>query len=227
MTLAERLESVRARIEAAALRARRDPGEVALVAVSKTMSPERVREAVEAGQNLFGENRLQDAMTKIPQVAGARWHFIGTLQRNKARSVVENFEMIHSLDGVKLARVLDRLGVERGSPVDALVQVNVGGEATKGGVEVGELPELLDEVAPLDGLQVHGLMAIPPFLDDPEEVRPYFRTLAGLARSEAGRGRPRISMRHLSMGMSGDFEVAIEEGATLVRVGTSIFGPRG
>lgn len=227
MTLVERLESVRERIERAALRAGRDAADVQLVAVSKTMSPERVREMVSAGHALFGENRLQDAMTKIPVVEGARWHFIGTLQRNKARAVVEHFAMIHSVDGVKLARSLARLGEERDAPVRALVQVNVGREATKGGVEVDELPEMLDEIAPLRGLAVEGLMAIPPFLDDPEEVRPYFRALAELARVEGARGRPGISMRQLSMGMSGDFEVAIEEGATFVRVGTALFGPRG
>ena len=227
MTLAERLESVRERIARAALRAGRDPAGIELVAVSKTMPPESVREMVASGHELFGENRLQDAMTKIPVVEGARWHFIGTLQRNKARHVVEHFELIHSVDGAKLAKALARLGEERGAPVRILVQVNVGREATKGGVEIEELPALLDAISGMEGLSIEGLMAIPPFLDDPEQVRPYFKTLAELARCEGELRRPGVSLRHLSMGMSGDFEVAIEEGATFVRVGTALFGPRG
>ncbi len=221
-----RASSVRERIAAAAHRAGRSVDEIELVAVSKTQPIEAVREVLAAGVRVFGENRVQEGVVKVPALPEARWHFIGRLQRNKARRAVELFELIHGLDSVRLAETLARLGEERGRPVDALIEVNVGGEGSKGGVAEGELDAFAEHCATLSGLRILGLMAIPPFLDDPEEVRPYFRALAAHAERLRARKLPNVTMRHLSMGMSGDFEVAIEEGATLVRVGTALFGPR-
>ncbi|MEN6527314.1 MAG: YggS family pyridoxal phosphate-dependent enzyme [Candidatus Polarisedimenticolia bacterium] len=225
-SLAERLAAVRARIDAAARRVGRDPSGVTLVAVSKTHPAEAVREALAAGQTLFGENRVQEAEGKIPLVAGARWHLVGRLQRNKARRAVELFELIHSVDSPRLAETLDRLGKERGRPVEALVEINVGGEASKGGFAPDEFLAALDELAGRPGLLVRGLMTVPPPVADPEEARPYFRRLVALGREAAARALPNVVVEQYSMGMSDDFEIAVEEGATLVRVGTAIFGAR-
>ncbi len=226
MTVTERVREIRRRIEAAARRAGRDPAEITLVGASKRQPVERLLEARDAGVRVLGENRVQEALAKVPQVPGVCWHMIGRLQRNKARKAVEVFELIHSLDSLRLAETLDRLGVERGRPVDCLVEVNVGGEETKGGVAPAELGAFLDAVAGREGLRVLGLMTIPPWREDPEEVRPYFRRLRELAGEAATRELPGVAMRELSMGMSHDFEVAIEEGATFVRIGTALFGPR-
>ena len=225
-SLAERLAAVRARIDAAARRVGRDPSGVTLVAVSKTHPAEAVREALAAGQALFGENRVQEAEGKIPLVPGARWHLVGRLQRNKARRAVELFELIHSVDSPRLAETLDRLGQERGRAVEALVEINVGGEASKGGFAPDEFLAALDELAGRPGLLVRGLMTVPPPVADPEEARPYFRRLVALGREAAARALPNVVVEQYSMGMSDDFEVAVEEGATLVRVGTAIFGAR-
>ncbi len=226
MTVTERVREIRRRIEAAARRAGRDPAEITLVGASKRQPIERLLEARDAGLRVLGENRVQEALAKVPRVPGVRWHFIGRLQRNKARRAVEVFELIHSLDSLRLAEALDRLGRERGRPVDCLVEVNVGGEETKGGITPGDLHPFLEALAGRDGLRILGLMTIPPWREDPADVRPFFRELADLARQAAARPLPGVEMRHLSMGMSHDFEVAVEEGATLVRVGTALFGPR-
>lgn len=213
------LERVREAIAGACRRAGRSPAEVELIAVSKTVDVERIRQAVAAGVPALGENRVQEAREKI-EVLGkpVPWHLIGSLQTNKAREAVHLFEWIHSVDRPELARELDRRARATGRPVNVLVQVNVGEEPQKGGVLPGQLPGLLEEVAAHSGLRLEGLMAIPPLADDPEETRPYFRRLRAL--------RDATGLRHLSMGMSADYEVAIEEGATMVRVGTAVFGPR-
>jgi len=226
MTVTERVREIQRRIEAAARRAGRDPTEITLVGASKRQPVERLLEARDAGVRVLGENRVQEALAKVPQVPGVRWHMIGRLQRNKARKAVEVFELIHSLDSLRLAETLDRLGMERGRPVECLVEVNVGGEESKGGVAPAELPAFLEAIAGREGLQVLGLMTIPPWREDPEGVRPYFRLLRELAEEAAARRLPGVTMRELSMGMSHDFEVAIEEGATFVRIGTALFGPR-
>ncbi len=226
MTVTERVREIQRRIEAAARRAGRDPAEVTLVGASKRQPVERLLEARDAGVRVLGENRVQEALAKVPQVPGVRWHMIGRLQRNKARKAVEVFELIHSLDSLRLAETLDRLGVERGRPVECLVEVNVGGEESKGGVAPEDLGPFLEAVAGREGLRVLGLMTIPPWREDPEDVRPYFRLLRELAEEAAARRLPGVAMRELSMGMSHDFEVAIEEGATFVRIGTALFGPR-
>jgi hypothetical protein len=226
VSIARNLEEVRTRIAAAAERVGRAAGAVRLVAVTKTVEPARIAEAVAAGHTLFGENRAQEGLAKVPEVANATWHFIGHLQRNKARKVVESFAMIHSIDSLRLGETLDRLGQERGEPVRGLVQVNVGGEASKEGLEPDELPELLDRLAERPGLQIEGLMTVPPFVGDPDDARPYFQRLGALAREAAEVERRGVTMDELSMGMSHDFEVAIEEGATYVRLGSLIFGAR-
>ena len=220
----ERLEAVRRRIEVAAERSGRKASAVTLVAVSKTMPVETVRGAVAAGATILGENRVQEARDKIAALSvAAEWHLIGHLQTNKAKLAVSLFDRIHSLDSIRLAHELERHAAEAGRRVRCLVQVNVGGEDQKNGASEDEIRPLLEAAGRLSHIRVEGLMAIPPFLSDPEAVRPYFRRLRVLRDTLAREG---FSLPDLSMGMTNDFEVAIEEGATLVRVGTAIFGPR-
>lgn len=225
MDLAANLEHVRQRIAAACARAGRDPAEVTLLAVSKGQAPEVVRAAADLGLTLFGENKVQEARAKIPLCPGRlRWHLVGHLQSNKAREAVHWFEMIQSVDSLALAAELQKQADKAAKTVPVLIEVNVAGEASK----FGYRPEaLLAELAALNAfprLELHGLMTLAPWTPDPEKVRPVFRRLRELkAECEQRLG---ASLAHLSMGMSGDFEVAIEEGATLVRIGTALFGPR-
>jgi pyridoxal phosphate enzyme (YggS family) len=223
--VAQNLEEVRGAIADAARRAGRDPSAVRLVAVSKTVDLDRIRAAMDAGQDLFGENYLQEARDKIAAL-GRRvgWHLVGHLQSNKAKGAVELFDLIHAVDRLKLAEALDAAAARLGKVQDVLIQVNQGGEATKSGVAPEAAPALLQEVARLPHLRVLGLMTMPPWLPDPEAVRPYFRDLRELR--DHLRGLTGLPLTELSMGMSGDFAVAVEEGATLVRVGTAIFGER-
>jgi hypothetical protein len=225
--IADNLAKVKERIEAAARRAGRRPDTVRLVAVSKTVDPTRIREAVEAGVDSLGENYIQEAQKKIPELGhGVSWHFIGHLQSNKAKIAARLFDFIHSVDSRKLAEELSRAAQQEKKVLPVLLQVNMAGEESKfGTTEAGAL-DLLRQISPLQGISVKGLMTMPPFFDAPEESRPYFRELRRLAESIARSSIPGISMGELSMGMSGDYEVAIEEGATLIRVGTAIFGPR-
>lgn len=227
MTIAARLARVRARIEVAARAAARDPAEVELVVVTKKRTADEVREAVAAGAERLGENYVQEALAKRAGLAdvGATWHMIGPLQKNKAKYLPGHIDVVETIDGAPLAEVLSRRAAAAGATLEVLVQVNVGRESQKAGCAPEELEALLRSVGALEGLELRGLMAIPPVVDDPDEARPYFRELSRLARDAAARGllpeRP-----VLSMGMSDDFEVAIAEGATRVRVGTAIFGPR-
>jgi hypothetical protein len=223
-TIRDRLLLVQDRIRAAASRVGRQASSVRLVAVSKAMPLEVIREGVEAGVTILGENRVQEARDKIaalPEVA--RWHLVGHLQTNKAKLAIQLFELIHSMDSMKLAQVLDRHGQELGKPVRCLIEVNLGGEQSKSGMIEDGVRSLLEGAAGLRHLRIQGLMAIPPFLPDPEQIRPYFRRLRSLRDKLRDEGFPLVE---LSMGMTHDFEVAIEEGATLVRIGTAIFGPR-
>ena len=224
----QRLQAVMERIRQACERSGRDPQDVRLVAVSKTMPAERVRRAVAAGVQILGENYVQEARDKIAQLEdlSVSWHFIGHLQTNKAKYVVRMFDLIHSLDSFKLARELDRQAGRRGRVQPVLIQVNISREESKSGIAAEDIETLVRQVAGLEHLALQGLMTMPPFFDQPERARPYFRRLADLARHIESLNIPGVSMRELSMGMSGDFEVAIEEGATLVRVGTAIFGAR-
>ena len=220
----ERLGRVWDRIEAAAVRSGRPVSAVTLVAVSKTMPAEVVREAVAAGVRILGENRVQEAREKIALVPGvAEWHLIGHLQTNKAKLAVALFSRIHSLDSIRLARELERYAEEAGKDLRCLVEVNLGGEAQKSGEAEGEIRALLAEASRFSHLAIDGLMIVPPFLSDPEAVRPFFRRLRLLRDQLVREGFP---LTELSMGMSQDFEAAIEEGATLVRIGTALFGSR-
>jgi len=221
----EALDAVLERIAAACDRAGRPTGDVQLVAVSKTMPAARVNAVIDAGQRILGENKVQEALDKRDAVRPeARWHFIGHLQRNKARHVAGKFELIHSVDNEKLAAELDKRSAAAEVVQPVLLQLNLSGEATKSGVDEGGLAALIDVVADLGALDLQGLMTIPPPVATPEDNRPFFARLAELRDGAANRaGRP---LPELSMGMTDDFEVAIEEGATLVRVGRAIFGDR-
>ncbi len=223
-TIRDRLLLVQDRIRAAASRVGRQASSVTLVAVSKAMPLDVIREGVEAGVTILGENRVQEARDKIAALPGvARWHLVGHLQTNKAKLAIQMFELIHSLDSLKLAQVLDRYGQELAKPVRCLTEVNLGGEQSKSGITEDGVRPLLEGAAELRHLRIEGLMAIPPFLPDPEQIRPYFRRLRTLRDKLRDEG---FALDELSMGMTHDFEVAIEEGATLVRIGTAIFGPR-
>ncbi|MFZ0773206.1 MAG: YggS family pyridoxal phosphate-dependent enzyme [Candidatus Sulfotelmatobacter sp.] len=231
MSISENVAAVCERVVAAARRARRNPDDIALMAVSKTQPAERIREAYEAGQRLFGENRVQEFSGKAGALAdlrAAEWHMIGHLQTNKAAKTAELFRAVDSVDSLKLAEKLDAAARSLGRKLDVLVEINVGGEAAKSGVapDSPTLEELLMAAPRLEALVFRGLMTVPPFTDDPEGARPYFRRLRELRDTIAARRLPGIVMDQLSIGMSHDFEVAIEEGSTCVRVGTAIFGER-
>ena len=213
------LERVRERVARAAERAGRRAEDVLLVGVSKTVDVARIRQAIEAGVPALGENRVQEARGKVAEIGRpVPWHLVGHLQTNKVRDALELFDVIQSLDRLELAKELDKRARARGRTVDTLVEVNVGGETSKGGVGPAGLGELLEAVAALPAVKVRGLMAIPPEAKEPDDSRAWFRALRKLGEHHG--------LSELSMGMSGDFEVAIEEGATVVRVGTAIFGPR-
>jgi hypothetical protein len=220
-SIAGRLAAVRARIDAAARAAGRDPSTVTLVAVSKTQPPEAIREAYAAGQRDFGENYAQEVVAKhaaLADLEGLRLHFIGGLQRNKAKDVAPRAAMVQSVDREDLARELDKRAAAAGRTLEVLLEVNVGGEASKSGAAPADVPALVKAVRALPHLALRGLMTIPPEVDDPAEARPFFAALRELAKAHG--------LAALSMGMSHDFEAAIAEGATIVRVGTAIFGAR-
>ena len=221
----ERLDVVNRRMAAACARAGRSGDAVRLIAVSKTMGPDQVREAVEAGLTVFGENKVQEAAVKIPRCPGRlTWHMIGHLQRNKAGVAVELFDMIHSIDSMKLLATVDRLAGEAGKRMPVLLEINVSGESSKFGLTPDQAPELLKAAEGLNHAQVVGLMTMPPFTDDPEKARPHFRRLRELRDRWSGEfGLP---LPELSMGMTHDFDIAVEEGATYIRVGTALFGER-
>jgi pyridoxal phosphate enzyme (YggS family) len=228
-SLRARLQEVRARIGAAALQSNRRPEEITLVAVSKTHPAPIMREAIAAGVTDLGENRVQEADAKIPEVGrhAARWHLIGHLQSNKARRAVELFDVIHSLDSLALARRLDRMCLESGrEELPVLIQVDLGGEATKSGVDEAELAQIVEALRQCGRLRLTGLMTLPPYFDDTERVRPFFRKLRELRDELKSQGAFGDERGELSMGMTHDYEIAIEEGATIVRIGTAIFGER-
>jgi len=225
--IAENLARVRERMEAAARRSGRDPESVRLVAVSKTADAERVRQAIEAGAKILGENYVQEAQKKI-DVLGHEiaWHFIGHLQTNKAKAAAGLFDFIHSVDSLNLAQELGRRAKLQEKVLPVLLEVNLAGEVTKFGAQEKEIFLLAEKLSGMEGIEVKGLMTMPPFFEDPEASRPYFVELRKMGERLAREKIPGISVEELSMGMSNDFEVAVEEGATLVRVGTAIFGPR-
>ncbi len=225
MAFAENLNSIRQRIAAACARVGRDASSVTLLAVSKTHPPETIQAAVACGQLHFGENKIQEARAKIPLCPGkARWQFIGHLQSNKVRDAVELFEMIQGVDSLAVAQEISKRAQQAAKTVPVLLEVNVAGEGSKFGYAPGKLLAELNELNALPKIEIHGLMAIPPFTPVAEKSRPYFQKLRVLKeQAESVLGAP---LPQLSMGMSGDFEVAIEEGATIVRIGTALFGER-
>ena len=231
MSISENIVQIQARIANAARRARRRSDEIALMAVTKTHPPERIREAYAAGLRLFGENRVQEFDGKaaaLADLAAAEWHMIGHLQTNKAAKAVDLFAAVDSVDSVKLAEKLDAAARKLKRRLPVLIEVNIGGEQAKSGVapQSPEWESLLQAAPRLEALEFRGLMTVPPFTDDPEGARPSFRRLRQLRAATAARQLPAVAMIVLSMGMSHDFEVAIDEGSTSVRVGTAIFGER-
>jgi PLP dependent protein len=231
MSLPENITRVQERIANATLRSARQADAITLMAVTKTVSPERVREAYDAGLRVFGENRVQEFSGKIEalrDLSAAEWHMIGHLQTNKATKAVELFHHIDSVDSVRLARKLNHAASEINKRIPLLIEINIGGEKAKNGVapDSADLENLLNAAPEFASLQFRGVMTVPPYSDDPEQSRPYFQKMRRLFERIASRKLPSIRMEVLSMGMSHDFEVAIEEGSTWVRIGTAIFGER-
>jgi pyridoxal phosphate enzyme (YggS family) len=225
--IADNLARLRERISAAAYRAGVPAESIKIVTVTKLTPVKAMREAIEAGVTAIGENRVQEAWNKFPEIGrGVEWHLVGHLQTNKAARAAELFDVVHSVDRLKVAQALSRSATELGRDLEILVQVNTSGEETKFGVPTQDAVPLVEEIGPLPGIRVRGLMTIGPFRPNPEEARPSFYTLRKLSEKITSLRFDNIEMTWLSMGMSGDFEVAIEEGANLVRIGTSIFGPR-
>jgi len=225
MSISDNIHRVRERIAEAAARAGRDPGEVGLVCVTKTVDLPEVREAVEAGITIVGENRVGEGRRKRESLSGLSvcWHFIGHLQTNKVKQALEVFDFIHSVDSLKLAREIGRRADQAGKTMPVLLEVNVSGEEAKFGFSPEALRGDLDALGEMEGIRIEGLMTMAPFVADPEEVRPVMVGLRELAEQIAGENRPAVSMQRLSMGMTQDYEVAVEEGATLVRIGSAIF----
>lgn len=227
MSISRNLANINGRIRAAAEAAGRDPASVRLVAVSKTRPAADIIAAFQAGQTVFGENYIQELVQKLAEVQEpVQWHVIGHLQSNKVKYIAGRVAMIHSVDRLSLAQEIDRQWGRLGKICDVLIQVNISGEATKSGTTEAGAIQLVRECALLPNIRVKGLMTMPPFFDDPDAARPYFAELRRLSEAVAGQRIAGVDMAELSMGMSGDFEAAIQEGATLVRIGTAIFGER-
>ena len=226
--LRNNIARVQERMAEACRRAGRRPEDVKLVAVSKTVPPDRIRAVYDAGLRDLGENRMQEANSKRAALSDltVTWHLVGHLQTNKAKLARELFHRVHSLDSLRLAEKLDQAAVSSGDRLPVLLEVNLGEEQTKSGVREQDVLALAEQVVRLRTLELSGLMVLPPFFEDPEQARAFFRRLRELARTIESASLPGVSMRELSMGMSHDFEVAIEEGATMVRIGTAIFGRR-
>nr|HID60223.1 YggS family pyridoxal phosphate-dependent enzyme [Desulfobacterales bacterium] len=227
-SVATRFYLIKERIRKAALSCGRDPSGIKLVAVSKTVPVERIQEAIAAGATILGENYVQEARAKIESLGAdsISWHFIGHLQTNKAKYAVRLFDLIHSVDSLKLAQELDKRAKGIGKVQDILIQVNLSREMTKSGIDPKETIDLIRSIAPLENVSIRGLMTIPPYFNDPERARPFFRALKELRALIVEENIPNVQMTELSMGMTGDFETAISEEATIVRIGTAIFGKR-
>lgn len=219
--------SVMERVERAARRAGRKPEDIKVLAVCKSVDVEKIQVLIDLGHKLFGENYVQEARKKIPTLKGdVDWHFIGHLQTNKVKYAMELFSMIESVDSLRLAEEISKRAVQQGRIFPVLIEVNVGEEETKYGVRCSDIPRFIETVGAYPGIKIMGLMTIPPFEADPEKTRPYFRMMRKIAEEIEKKGIKAVEMKELSMGMSADFEVAIEEGATIVRIGTAIFGER-
>ena len=224
-TIKNNLEIINEKIKKAALKVNRNPEEIKLVAVTKTATTEQIKEAINAGVKIIGENRVQDAKEKYQILtADIKWHLIGHLQTNKTKYAVEIFNCIHSVDSIKLAQEIDKRSKQFGKKIDVLVEVNVSGEETKYGIKPEEVEPFLKEISEFPEIRVRGLMTIAPIVEDKEEVRPYFRKLRELSEEIKSKNIGNVKMDYLSMGMTEDFEIAIEEGANMVRIGRGIFG---
>jgi len=231
MSISENIARIQQQIEAATQRTGRNPSEVSLMAVTKTVSPDRIRKAYESGIRLFGENRVQEFAGKAQALAdltGAEWHMIGHLQSNKSRTAAELFQGVDSVDSLRLLQRLNSAAEELGKKLPVLIEINIGGESAKSGVaaDSAEFEQILTSAPKYEFVAIRGLMTVPPYSEDPEQSRPFFRRMRELRDQIAARKLPAISVETLSMGMSHDFEVAIEEGSTCVRIGTAIFGAR-
>jgi len=227
VSIAENVAKIKDKIAIAARKTNRNAEDITLVAVTKTVPAEIIQEAVDAGLKDIGENRVQELLVKQPLVKGdVKWHFIGHLQRNKVRQVWDKVTLIHSLDSLELAREINKRATGAGCSVDVLIEVNIAGEESKFGLRPEELIPFIKEISGFEGIHVCGLMTVAPLVDDTEEVRPVFRALAALRREVDSLHIPRVDMQYLSMGMTNDYVVAIEEGANMVRIGTAIFGSR-
>ncbi len=228
MSILDNVKKVQEIVNKSAEKADRYPSEIKIVAVSKTKTIQDIREAFDAGLRCFGENRIQEAEEKIPNLndLDIEWHLIGHLQTNKVKKALPLFQMMHSVDTIKIARELEKVAEKQDRALDVLIQVNISGEYSKFGTDLDQLEELVDTVREAEHITCHGLMTIPPFLDDPEKIRPYFKTLWELGEKYRKELVETGTKLELSMGMTNDFPVAIEEGATMVRIGTAIFGER-
>lgn len=225
-SIAENIREVLEQVRLGAVKANRAPAEIEVIAVTKTVPVHRIQEAVAAGIKKLGENRVQELMDKFPLLEGVEWHLIGHLQTNKVKYIPDKVTLVHSLDRLSLAEELNRRMLACGRVMDVLVQVNVAGEDTKHGIAPEETVSFIDTVRKFPGIRIKGLMTIGPYVEDPENVRPVFRQLRMLAEKVKTIDFPGVEMKHLSMGMSNDYRVAVEEGATLVRIGSAIFGQR-
>ncbi|MCD6153217.1 MAG: YggS family pyridoxal phosphate-dependent enzyme [Syntrophobacterales bacterium] len=226
-TIRENIEKIRENITEAALRSGRDPSDIRLMGVTKTVDDSKIKEAIDCGIDIIGENYVQEGKRKIEKMGKTlEWHMIGHLQSNKAKYAVRLFDMIHSVDRMNLAGELDKRSMAIGSKMKILIEVNISGEETKNGVPKDKAVDLVKEIASLENLSIQGLMTMPPWFDDPEDARPYFIALRELRDKIVDENIEGVEMAELSMGMSGDFTVAVEEGATIVRVGRAIFGER-
>lgn len=225
--IVENLETVREKIAAAAQRVGRDPAEIKLVAVTKTVDVPTIEEGIKAGITAIGENRVQEIRKKYPEIQSpVEWHLIGHLQTNKVKYIIDKVDLIHSLDRYSLAQEISKRAQQAGTTMSVLVQVNVAEEETKFGLKVEETEEFIKEVTQLEGIKILGLMTMAPYVENPEEVRFVFKKLKELSEKIGNLNLPQVEMKYLSMGMSNDYEVAIEEGANIVRVGSAIFGAR-
>jgi pyridoxal phosphate enzyme (YggS family) len=225
--LKQRIDDIRSAIFKASQVAGTDFNDIDIVAVTKTVTPDIIQEAVANGIVILGENRVQEALKKIPRICGdVKWHLIGHLQRNKVKPAVQKFSMIQSLDSFELATAIDRAAQNQGSIVDVLVQINIGMEDSKYGIKPQETLDFVTRVSSLTNIRIKGLMTIPPYKENPEEVRPFFRDMREIFEDIKGRDIENVEMKHLSMGMTQDFLVAVEEGSNMVRIGTGIFGAR-
>jgi hypothetical protein len=225
-TVGENYLEVKRRVAEAAKRSGRNPEDVMLIAVSKTKTVEEIMPAVEAGANILGENKVQEVMAKYDSIKNVKWHLIGHLQTNKVKYIIDKVSMIHSVDSLKLATEISKRAVQAGVVMDVLVEVNIGAEESKSGVAPEEAEKLCVDISSLEGIKVKGLMTVAPFVENPQDTRVYFRKMNKLFVDIKDKKYDNIDMMYLSMGMTNDFEVAIEEGANIVRVGTAIFGAR-